>query len=193
MVAITEETLLRKISQHRSNMNLAQVTPPFETLTAEIEDWICRRMKPRAQKKLCDDGTQYSEGVHWTSVMDFLKANVAFIASGREQTTQEEAERRASICADCPAKASVTGCGVCQRAIDEYRDRVVGAQPTSRDADLTACGVCKCDLKTIVHFPLEALRAKGDHDFPDWCWQKRGGINERDTPPSQQSETTTEQ
>jgi hypothetical protein len=47
-------------------------------------------------------------------------------------------------------------------------------QPTSRDGELRACGVCGCDLKTIVHMPLDALNASSDKEYPDWCWRKKG-------------------
>lgn len=189
--AITEETLLRKISQHRQNNNLPHVNPPFETLAAEIEDCICRKMSPRDQRRLCDDGIRYKSGVRWEELLGFFKSNLKYFASGQEQVAQDEAERRANICATCPLNVPVSGCAVCKESIKAYRNKIAKVTPTFEDCRLKACGVCGCDLKTIVHFPLETLRAKGEHNFPDWCWQKRGGVNERDTQSPQSEETTT--
>lgn len=178
MSAITFETLLRRVSAHRNNNNLPQVNPPFETLAAEIENAICQRLTLKEQGRKCQTGIRYKDNVHFSEVVDFFKSNVAFFASGKEQVDVTEAERRASICSTCPLNVAVVGCAVCQKAIKEYRDRVAGLRPTSKDAQIKACGVCGCDLKTIVHFPHETLREKSDHNFPDWCWQKRGGVNE---------------
>jgi hypothetical protein len=41
--------------------------------------------------------------------------------------------------------------------------------------------------QTVYHFPQlqeslfdnNELLPKRDHDFPDWCWQKPGGVNEQ--------------
>jgi hypothetical protein len=177
MMDITEESLLRKIAQHRANNNLPHVNPPFETIAADVENWICEHLSLEDQSNHCDGGVRYKEGVHFSEVVGFIQSNLAYFASGKKQVTQTEAERRASICATCPLNVSVTGCGACQKAIQEYREKIATVQATSSDANLKACGVCGCDLKTIVHFPLETLRAKGEREFPAWCWQQRGGVN----------------
>jgi hypothetical protein len=187
--AITEETLVRRVAAHRHNNQLAPVKAPHETLAAEIEDWICQRMTPRNQSRHCDMGVRHVSGVVWSAVVDFLKSNLAYFASGQEQVTQDEAERRASICATCPLNVPVVGCGACAAAIKEYRTKIAGVQGTKVDGQLRACGICKCDLKTIVHFPLATLRAKGDNNFPDWCWQKRGGVSELPSAPLQERTT----
>lgn len=56
--ATTFNELLGKISQHRANMKFAIVTPPFETLGAEIEDAICRKMVDKDRARLCDSQTR---------------------------------------------------------------------------------------------------------------------------------------
>jgi hypothetical protein len=173
MKAITFETLLRQISQHRANNHLRPIAEGFETLAAEIEHWLCQQMSPKDQTRKCKTGIRSRESVGWREVLGFLETNAEFLAEGAEQVPQEEAERRASICSTCPLNVRVDGCGVCVRTVNEYRTRLLKATPTSKDGLIKACGVCGCDLKSIVHLPLSALRAKGDKDYPDWCWQKR--------------------
>ena len=55
MAAVTYETLLRKVSYHRSNMKLPQANPPFATIAAEIEDAICQTLSPKDQLRRCSD------------------------------------------------------------------------------------------------------------------------------------------
>lgn len=55
MTGITFGTVLQKVAQHRNNMKLAQINPPFHTLAAEIEDWICKTLTPQDQNTLCAD------------------------------------------------------------------------------------------------------------------------------------------
>ena len=50
MTAITEETLLRKVSIHRRNNNI-----PQGNLQAEVEEQICQRLSPQSQIRLCGD------------------------------------------------------------------------------------------------------------------------------------------
>jgi hypothetical protein len=176
--AITFESLIRSVAQHRQNNGLRMVAEGFDTLPQELEDWLCKQMTPDDQTRLCTGGVRSRESIGWREIVGFIESNAQFIADGGQQVPQDEAERRASICSTCPLNVNVDGCGVCKRTVDEYREKFLHAQPTSYETQLRACGVCGCDLRSIVHFPLKALRAKGDHDFPDWCWQKRGGIQE---------------
>lgn len=51
--AITFLDLVRKVSQHRSNMNLPQPKAGFESLAAEVEDAICHSLSEADQKIHC--------------------------------------------------------------------------------------------------------------------------------------------
>lgn len=52
-VGITFNQMVGKVAQHRTNMKFEQVNLPFETLAAEIEDWICRKMSSKDSARLC--------------------------------------------------------------------------------------------------------------------------------------------
>lgn len=77
---------------------------------------------------------------------------------------EEEAERRAAICAACPLNVQVQGCmgcsGVSALVKMIRRDRRTGV-------DGNACG---CELKVKVLVPSEVVDNRGV-DYPAWCWQ----------------------
>lgn len=171
-MAITFEQLLGKISMHRKNNNLPHVNPPFETIGNEIEDWICHQLIPDDQVRMCSEGNRFRPAVGWTELLGWMKANTHWIAGGGDKESHEEAERRATICASCPYNVPVQGCAICHETIRTYREKIIQAKPTGKDGELRACGVCGCDLRSIVHLPLTALQSV-HHDFPDWCWQKK--------------------
>ncbi len=172
MTGLTFQTLLSRIAKHRHNMKLPIVSSPFPTLAAEIEEWICQKMTPQNQTRLCGTGERRRSAVGWQEIMSFLKTNAKWFVSGQPQVEQTEAERRAAICATCPLNVAIAGhCPTCITTVDAYRNSILKAEPTSNDSQLRACGVCSCDLKSIVHLPLDVLRAGGSHKFPAWCWQ----------------------
>lgn len=166
MVGITLGTLLQLVSQHRQNMGYQT----HGNLRAEIEDAICQSLSPEDQVAHCDIGVA-SSSVHWSTVLRFLKTAASWAIGGFQLVPQEEAERRATICATCPLNVALSGCAVCRTTLDEARELLL-KRSTSRDAELRACGICGCDNKAQVHFPLEALKqGTGDLSYPSWCWK----------------------
>ncbi len=53
MTGITFEQVLPKVMQHRKNMNLPAINPPFSTLADELEDWLCQHLSEEDQRRLC--------------------------------------------------------------------------------------------------------------------------------------------
>lgn len=102
------------------------------------------------------------------SVMQFIKG-------GGECVPQEEANRRASICMQCPYRIQDALCKSCNGMADFFADKFFGSKTTPYDAELGNCGVCKCYNKISVHWPLEAQSTEGidTNDFPDHCWKKK--------------------
>jgi hypothetical protein len=104
--------------------------------------------------------------------------NVAkrYIDTGGELVPQEEAERRATICLQCPMHKPISGfCLTCKAAdIVSWLWRAKQDRATSVDGSLMACGVCGCDLKLSVHIPLEVQRDDRftPQDFPGSCWKR---------------------
>lgn len=97
-----------------------------------------------------------------------------FIKGGGQYVSQEEADRRASICLQCPYRLPNTFCPSCQSLISFLSSQAFGDRSTPHDDELGNCGVCKCYNKIAVHWPLEAQSTEGisNEDFPDHCWKK---------------------
>ena len=118
-----------------------------------------------------------------TSVLSFLnmmKAWAQSTLSGKSAfVTQAEAERRASICADCPMNATLQfSCGACMGAVITLLSSILGNRKTERDNELGACLVCSCSLKAAVHVPIDVQREglneeiKQDFEKIKHCWKK---------------------
>ncbi len=50
---ITFNTVVGKAAQHRINMKFPIVSEGYETLAAEVQDWLCQHMSPADQARLC--------------------------------------------------------------------------------------------------------------------------------------------
>ena len=105
-------------------------------------------------------------------VQQFFQVVKRFIEDGGKLESQDEAERRAAICAKCPRNVPIRGCMGCSGLIPKLLKVTKGAS-TSLDQELKGCSVCGCQLKAKVHLPTAVSTGDEDrHDFPDWCWIK---------------------
>lgn len=89
---------------------------------------------------------------------------------------QEEANRRAAICATCPKNTDklVEFCVSCStRSLVGHINQFLTSRHTPSDHLLKTCSTCGCDLKMKIHCPTESM------DYPElrekWdanCWMK---------------------
>jgi hypothetical protein len=101
-----------------------------------------------------------------------------WIARGKEEVTQAEAERRALVCSRCYLNVNVSGCSGCQPLLTT----ILGLRKTKYDASLRSCAVCRCFLRAKVHFPISALdkvSAGVQEMYPGHCWLNRQSDNYR--------------
>lgn len=93
--------------------------------------------------------------------------------------SEEEAARRANICAGC--KFNVKYPLPCGGFCGELRDLVhsiVGNRKSHRDDELGACGICGCELKSSVwvvrEIQFDPLPENLKNQFRgiEWCWKK---------------------
>lgn len=169
-VGVTFGQLMQRVQQHYQNMNHTS-----SNLMAEVEDGICQSLSPADQVEYCDTGIRQRTSIGWGEIVAFFTWLATWWVGGRELVAQPEAERRAAICAKCPYNVVVSGCGVCRQSIGVLRNKVMALSATEQDNNLRTCGVCRCDLRTIVHLPLDTLRHRGtDYSKVPWCWQNDG-------------------
>jgi len=126
-------------------------------------------------------GTQWCETLEWypeksTSplgigdIFRFISSAARFLSSGLATVDQEEANRRAAICATCPENVTLDGCAGCH-GFAGLLARVKGNLGTDRDAQLNSCKICKCALQLKVHVPLSSISNIG-LEYPSFCWQR---------------------
>lgn len=164
---IVYAVLLSKVIKHRKANNL-----PFDL--SSFEDELCKQI---------NDNSVCAEGMRGKPVPRPKRTTIddaaAFISvagewmKGREFVPQEEAERRAEICAACPENQRVEGCSGCRNLVGRLT-QLLGRRKTKQDSKLQGCRVCGCSNVAQVHIPMEALSKgiKADMQFPDNCWKK---------------------
>lgn len=110
-----------------------------------------------------------------TMVMGFYRTMRGVVKSGAQPVEQEEAERRAAICADCPRNIPIPPCQLCRSTVNLVGHWLIGKH-TSKDEELKGCGVCGCSLATSVWVPVEpqreALTVDQKKILPQRCWKK---------------------
>ena len=141
--------------------------PPTDIIQ-QIENTLCERLAGHAQCVPCSSVKQtlgFGEIVRWVRAMYSFATKSQF-----QLVDQEEAERRAKICAACPHQISTSGCWGC-KGIAGMLPAISGARKTSYDAQLKACGVCGCFNAVSVHLPLD-VQQDSHLVFPNHCWKK---------------------
>lgn len=147
-------------------VSTGKVPPP--DLSYRVENALCDRL---AGSEDCVPCTQVNrQNVNFESIVRWVRAMYGFATKSRFQlVSQEEAERRARICAACPYQVTTAGCWGC-KGIAGMLPAIAGARKTSYDAQLKACGVCGCYNAVSVHLPVDAQGGE-ELEFPEFCWK----------------------
>lgn len=169
-----------KVQAHRQGFN-ATKKPDQQELDQDpgwlerLEHDFCEQ-NPRLPHMV--DGQAYGRFITIGDLKRFVVTMTKWALAGRPSVTQEEAERRATICAGgdgvppCPYNVGAGGCFGCAEA-GEFLNLVNGGGKTSKDSKLRACGICKCQLAGAkIWMPMEIMDVSG-LEFPDFCWQKK--------------------
>lgn len=135
----------------------------------EVMDSVCRQ-NPSIP---CHDDEKPERRMDASDVRRFAISLNNFIGadSDKRWVSQEEAERRAAICVNCPHNVVVNGCWGCKGALNWIVEMMAG-RSTSRDADLQQCSKCFCTLRAKVHIDLGVLMDGQEplEDLPEFCW-----------------------
>jgi hypothetical protein len=142
------------------------ITPPLD-IVSQIEHNLCDRL---AGDSNCVPCSQERQTLGFANIVRWVKAMYQFAINGKfELVSEEEAERRAKICAACPHQISTSGCWGC-KGIAGMLPSIAGARKTIYDAQLKACGICGCYNAVSVHLPVE-VQGGETLEFPDFCWK----------------------
>jgi hypothetical protein len=162
--------LREKVRKHRT-INLFVSGPEIDN---QIQGQICERMSATARSVFCRncDTTIPERTITLGDVREFLIVAKSWLSSPH-LVSQDEANRRAEICAGCPKNVPIAGCHTCRNLIKWTVDLIGHNRSTPFDGKLGGCEVCGCGNQAQVHIPLKDLQ-KGitpQMEFPSHCWK----------------------
>lgn len=117
------------------------------------------------------------KGFHVTDVIRFTQTFWDALKRG-EKVSQDEANRRASICAGCQFNQTPDGCTGCNsRTVKSLVATISQAGVTPHDSRLQSCRFCGCFIQSLIWYPLDTLQKFTDEsenaELPSHCWKKR--------------------
>jgi hypothetical protein len=138
-------------------------------LPTSLRDEACAKMSDAAPEVL-----RQKRLIGWRDIKAFF-AKVASWWKAGECVSQDEADRRAAICAGCELNQSafLPGCPGCTNMAAEVF-KFIGGKKTASDAALKSCGHCGCQNSVIVWAPLDVLVSNETElpPVPAWCWKR---------------------
>lgn len=144
----------------------------------EIEQQLCQN-----HPELCESDSpklRRRRRLTWGDLMRGTRVLLSFKLAGSPIVEPEEADRRAALCAKCPANCQFDKpCGgICGELADMVR-AAVGSRRTKSHDQLKACGICHCLLEAAVQIPLEhqckGVTPEMKTDFAELgenCWKQ---------------------
>lgn len=139
------------------------------TLELQMADFMCQHVPEWCEEISSEKEAKVSA---WKMMKSFYRAVEATWHEG--QVSQEEADRRAAICAKCPknTEQSVNFCVGCfARSLVSKVNDLLGSKRTAHDEKLKTCSACHCQLS------LKVWMAKSGMTDPavQWdenCWMR---------------------
>lgn len=158
------------LKQVRDHLKGNQLNIPAN-LNDQISEWFCREIGGAP----CGEEPALAANDLFAQAKRFFSTAATFVGNGMQKTPQEEAERRAAICAACPMnqpdKGFCVGCAM-KNLADKTRE-LVSNWSTSQDEQLQSCDVCGCVLTLKVHIPKDQMDHRELRDkWPSNCWMK---------------------
>jgi hypothetical protein len=172
---IVFEEIMRRIRAHRA-ANGYDLSLGWRD---RVEDEMCASMPPGICHHVEETPPTIARSIKVSDAINFIKSMAYWVSHGGGFVEQEEADRRAKICVDCPHNVVIENCSGCS-GLTRRISELIGPRTTPQAAGLRGCGVCGCENKTQIWFPLETLH-KGineemNNKFPDWCWKRKEAL-----------------
>lgn len=148
-----------------------------------VQNQICQKLPPNwCSFDGANPNPQYKTDLSADRILKGLSSLTAMAKAaikGEEVfVDQNEAEKRAEICARCHLNMSSNFCAGCAagQAIRNLVSGVKGNRTTTYDDRLMVCGVCGCKNEVIVHVNRNLLltgeKSETTDSRPNWCWVK---------------------
>lgn len=160
----------------KQNLKANGFTVP-DDLEARMQDQLCSTLEPEWCSQVDPNHPYVSTRISWSDVKAGIQVYSNWIAQGTPVVSQEEADRRAKICASCYLNVNVEGCFACHK----LAGLLTWNERTRYDDSLKACAVCHCLNRAQVHFPIDVLESSDTDErqqfYPSYCWKKKSGAN----------------
>lgn len=161
--------LVQKVIQHREVNGYPPGNPE-----AEVEEFICDIEPGSCTKGLSKPPAR---AIKIQDVLRFTKTMAQHVWQGGELVSQEEANRRAEICASCVYNVPTDGCEGCHNpGISKAIKDMLGVKTTEHTDSLQTCWWCGCFNKVQIWFHINVLRKALEpeiqKDLPNHCWKK---------------------
>jgi len=159
------KTLIEAVHKH---LKANDIPPPVD-LERSMNEHACAQFPENCQE--LDPNAERKVSL-WMLAKKFFTAVISAATTGL--VSQEEAERRASICSVCPHNKpqELNFCSGCHTA-KFVRDaaEALSTRHTSFDNQLDTCELCSCSLKLKVFVPKEGMEDKNIQWHPV-CWMR---------------------
>ena len=122
-------------------------------------------------------------------IIRFVRTMYETWQAGATAVSDAEQDRRASICENCPKRAYISNCVGCGKLANMLSEMTVGSKAKGRpELHKTGCGVCGCEISSLIMFPLEVLQTVDAKigfttgAYPSHCWKLGAVVNASDQP-----------
>lgn len=164
-------TWVAEVKKHRIGNGIS-----LDGIEEQMQDQLCQTLPAGWCRQ--DDPNRPRPDMRFglSDIWNWAVAHIKLATTGF--VAQEEAERRAKICAGCYMNVMGQGCQSCHKVAELFTTELA-ARKTESDSFLRNCAACKCYLKALVHFPIDILQnhASVQPLLPSFCWQKVDGVN----------------
>lgn len=166
--------LLMRVEEHLVANNL----PVPLNLEEYVENYMCGLFPDMCEDVEIPKSPHKKKKMTVGDVLRFTAMIGADMLNGRKRESNEEANRRANICADCVDNIDPDGCSGCDRGrMEKLIEKLTGSIATKHDSRLKSCRHCGCINKAQVWFPIDLLQrfttVEVDKALPQHCWKKK--------------------
>lgn len=154
--------LIKKILGYRDQNDL----DPIDQLGAVVDNYLCELPINLGSCK----NYKLERGF-----LKYIKGGIALLINMAYDkfVSQDEADRRSSICLGCPHNIFPDKGGFITWA-DEMAKSAIGDRKSKFHKELGNCSVCSCPLRAKVFFGGKLSLSKQEMiEMPEFCWQKQ--------------------
>lgn len=166
----TRAELIQAIVAYRSQNGL----PTLHALDMVLDNYLCS----------CPENIGKCRPIPLRrGLMPYLKGGLTLLSNiwygDKNMVTQEEADRRAAICAACPMNQFPDKEGFVLWS-DDIMENSVGDKRTKYNDKLGSCIVCSCTLKALTWYKGALIKDKLEREsYPDFCWKIQDEVGQK--------------